>query len=125
MAAAGVGWLATTNRRGIDLTANKAATPDPHEAESETLDAVKLAIELGGDVNAVNLARETALFGAVSRGFAPVVQFLAEHRARLDVRNKRGQSLLALTAPRTQTSGTPQSMLDATAVVLRGLGVKE
>ena len=124
MAAAGVGWLATTSRRGIDLTANKAATPDSHEAERETLEAVKFALELGGDVNATNLARETALFGAVSRGFAPVVKFLAEKRARLDVQNKRGQTLLALTAPRTQTSGTPAAMLEATAAVLRDLGVK-
>jgi ankyrin repeat protein len=125
MAAAGVGWPATTNRRGIDLTANKAAAPDFHEAERDTLDAVTLALELGGDINASNLAHETAVFGAVSRGFAPVVRFLAEKGARLDLRNKRGQTLLALTAPRTQTSGTPASMLEATAAVLRDLGVKD
>jgi ankyrin repeat protein len=85
-----------------------------------------LAVELGGDVNATNRAGETALFGAVSKGFKPVVRFLAEKDARLDVKNKRGQTLLALTSPRaTGTSATPASMLEATAALLRELGVKE
>jgi ankyrin repeat protein len=124
MAAAGVGWSGTTNRRGIDVTANKSAASDPHEDELHTLEAVKLAVDAGADVNATNQAGETALFGAVSRGFKPVVKFLAERSARLDVKNKRGQTLLTLTVPRG-TSGTPASMLEATAALLRELGVKE
>jgi ankyrin repeat protein len=126
MAAAGVGWSGATNRRGIDVTANKSAASDPHEDEIQTLETVKVAVDLGADVNATNQARETAVFGAVSKGFEPVVRFLAERNARLDVKNRRGQTLLALTTPRaTGTSGTPASMLEATAALLRELGVKE
>ena len=75
-----------------------------------------------------NEAGDTALFGAVSKGFKTVVQFLAENRARIDVKDKLGTTLLMLTSPRavaTRTSGTPASMFEATAALLRELGVKE
>jgi ankyrin len=124
MAAAGVGWSGTTNRRGIDVTANKAAAPEPHQAEADTLDAVKLALELGADVNVANRAGETALFGPVPKGFTSVVKLLVEHGARLDVKARRGQTLMSLTVPRG-TTGTPAAMLQAMAALLRELGVRE
>jgi ankyrin repeat protein len=57
----------------------------------EALAAVKLAYEVGGgDVNDANKDGETALHGAVYRGGAvPVIQFLADKGARLDVYNKK------------------------------------
>jgi mono/diheme cytochrome c family protein len=62
----------------------------PGTAE-EAFEAVKLAFEVGGgDVNGVNKDGETALLGAVYRGGAvPVIQFLADKGARLDVENKK------------------------------------
>ena len=77
MAAAGVGiWAPGEN-------------PGTHE---EALAAVKLAFESGGgDVNAIDKEGETALHGAVYRGGAiPVIQFLIDKGARLDVANKKG-----------------------------------
>jgi ankyrin repeat protein len=77
MVAAGVGiWAPGEN-------------PGTHE---EALAAVKLALEAGGGaVNDVNKNGETALHGAVYRGGAiPVIQFLADHGAKLDVVNKKG-----------------------------------
>jgi ankyrin repeat protein len=124
MAAAGVGWAGTTNRRGIDVTANKSAASDPHQDEPQTLELVKLLVGMGGAVNAKNQNGETALFGAVSKGFASVVKYLADQGADIRVRNKRGQSLLILTEPRG-TTGTPAPMLQATAKLLRELGVTE
>jgi ankyrin repeat protein len=124
MAAAGVGWAGTTNRRGIDVTANKSAASDPHQDEPQTRELVELLVGMGGDVNAKNQNGETALFGAVSKGFASVVKYLAEQGADVHVRNKRGQSLLILTEPRGTTS-TPAPMLQATAKLLRELGVNE
>src|SRR5215475_313154 len=63
-------------------------SPGTHE---EALEAVKLAYEVaGGDVNDVNRDGETALHGAVYRGGAvPVIQFLADKGAKLDVENKK------------------------------------
>jgi ankyrin repeat protein len=77
MVAAGVGiWAPGEN-------------PGTHE---EALAAVKLALEAGGgDVNAIDDNGDTALHGAVYRGGAiPVIQFLADKGARLDVVNKKG-----------------------------------
>ena len=125
MAAAGLGWSGATNRRGIDVVANKSAASDPYDDEIRTLEAVRLLVELGGDVNAVNRAGDTALFGAVPKGFKTVVRFLVDRGAKLDVKNKRGQSLLGLTVSTGITSGTPMPMLNATAALLRELGAKE
>ena len=77
MVAAGVGiWAPGEN-------------PGTHE---EALAAVKLAFEVGGGrVNDIDMDGETALHGAVYRGGAiPVIQFLLDKGAKLDVRNKKG-----------------------------------
>ena len=63
-------------------------SPGTHE---EALAAVKLAFEVGGgDVNGIDKNGETAVHGAVYRGGAvPVIQFLADNGARLDVENAK------------------------------------
>jgi ankyrin repeat protein len=62
----------------------------------EALEAVKLAYEVGaGDANDANRDGETAVLGAVYRGGAvPVIQFLADKGAKLDVENKKHWSPL-------------------------------
>jgi ankyrin repeat protein len=126
MAAAGLGWSGSTNRRGIDVTANKAAR-DQRDGEPFTLEAVRLIIEkLGANVNETNKAGETALFGAVGKGFTTVVQYLAEKGATLEIKNKRGQTPLALTVPRlTGAADTAPEALIATGALLRKLGATE
>jgi ankyrin repeat protein len=51
------------------------------EAEALTLEAAKIAIELGIDVNAANLDGRTALDGARALKYESVVNFLIEHGA--------------------------------------------
>jgi hypothetical protein len=58
--------------------------------EDEVLEAVKLCVELGNDVNAKNLAGETPLHGAAFRGVNPVAEYLVERGASLDARDIRG-----------------------------------
>jgi ankyrin repeat protein len=60
--------------------------------ESEMLEALKLALELGGDVNAVDDNRETAMHGAAYSQFPGVARFLAEHGARPAVWNQKNKS---------------------------------
>jgi ankyrin repeat protein len=60
------------------------------DAEPEALEAVKMLVELGNDVNAVNDRGETALHGAAYRGANTIVQFLVDKGAKLDVRSKQG-----------------------------------
>ena len=54
------------------------------------LEAVKVARDLGGDVNGANADRLTPLHGAAYMGSNLLTQFLFDHGASLDVRNRRG-----------------------------------
>jgi ankyrin repeat protein len=74
MAAAGLGCLAPTEEAGT---------------EDEAIEAVKLAIELGNDVNAVDDNGETAMHGAAYKNFPRVVRLLAEKGARVEVWNRK------------------------------------
>lgn len=58
--------------------------------EGEVLEAVKMCVALGNDINAANAAGETPMHGAAFRGVNPVVEFLVEKGAKLDPRDSRG-----------------------------------
>ena len=57
--------------------------------ESEVLEAVQVALELGDDVNAVDNNGETAMHGAAYKNLPKVVQFLAAKGAKIEVWNRR------------------------------------
>lgn len=65
----------------------------PNVSEERALEAVKLCVELGNDVNAVSISHgDTALHGAAYRGMhggAKIATFLIEKGARVNVKNKR------------------------------------
>ena len=84
MAAAGVGVTAPQETAGT---------------EPEVLEAVELALQLGGDVNAVDDNGETAMHGAAYRSHPKVVQLLADKGAKIEVWNqadKHGWTPLAI-----------------------------
>jgi uncharacterized protein len=56
--------------------------PARAEAEAQTLEAVKIALELGVDINAANTDGRTALDAAKTQGFDSVVKFLVVKGAR-------------------------------------------
>jgi ankyrin repeat protein len=56
--------------------------------EPEVLEAVKVALELGNDLNAVDKNGETAMHGAAYKHVPSVVRYLAEQGARMDVWNR-------------------------------------
>jgi ankyrin repeat protein len=58
--------------------------------EQEALEAVKLCVELGNDVNAKNLDGETPLHGAAFRGVNAIVDYLVAKGAVIDARDARG-----------------------------------
>ena len=106
MAAAGVGRVLAETR----------VTP------GSSLEAVKLAWELGGDVNAPNAAGETALHGAAHIRADPLVQFLVDKGAALNVKNRRGETPLMI-AERTVAAGSaPVFVRTSTGDLLRRLG---
>ena len=58
--------------------------------EDEAFEVVKLCVERGSDVNAVNQMGETPMQGAAFRGVNPNVEYLAEKGAKLDTKDMRG-----------------------------------
>jgi ankyrin repeat protein len=122
MLAAGMGSGPRQSRRGIAVVDFGKVEP-----ESRVLEGVAMAVQLGAEVNAANPAGDTALHSAASAGFDRVVQFLADHGAQVNVKNKRGQTpLTALRAVgRGGRGGRPQTAdngADATGEVFRPVG---
>jgi ankyrin repeat protein len=73
------------------LVAAGVGTQNPGEdpgTEPEVLEAVKVALELGNDLNAVDNNGETVMHGAALKHVPSVVRYLAERGARMDVWNR-------------------------------------
>lgn len=66
------------------------------EEKKVALEAVKLTIELGGDVNAATVDGLTAMHGAATNGADGVLQYLVEKGAKIDVRDKYQQTPLSI-----------------------------
>jgi uncharacterized protein len=102
------------------------------EDESVVLEAVRLALSLGNDVNAVNNTGDTALHSAAAMRYDGVVQFLAENGADLNLKNKRGQTPLAAISGGGRGRATAdgdsygtQMAPQSTVALLRKLGAVE
>jgi ankyrin repeat protein len=102
-------------------TGTEMANPGEDTGEEEdAFEAVKIAVEAGVDVNAVNATGKTAIFAAITRGSIPMVQYLVDHGARLDVTSKWGWTPL-LTAEFGEPYANTQLKSPEVAVVLRKL----
>lgn len=102
MAASGVGWADGMLRE---------------YSEDQTLEVVKLLLDLGSDVNAANDHGITALHGAGFKGANKVVQLLVDHGAKLDALDKGedygfGVSSVRMT-PLNWAEGVPIGMSSA------------
>jgi ankyrin repeat protein len=107
MAAAGINWIpAQTYTR----------------SEADYLEAVKLCLERGAEVNAANSLGLAAIHGAANRGWIPIIQVLADHGAKLDVKDNAGRT------PMTFAEGTflairpPAAKPDAIALLKKLMG---
>jgi ankyrin repeat protein len=56
--------------------------------ESEVVEALRVALELGNDIDAVDNNGETAMHGAAYKNYAAPVEFLAAHGANIDIWNR-------------------------------------
>jgi uncharacterized protein len=61
---------------------------------ASSLDAIKLLVEHGVDVNAFNSNGQTLLHSAAGRGSTAIIQFAADQGARLDKKDKQGRTPL-------------------------------
>lgn len=76
LAAAGVGTMAPGEEAGD---------------EPESIAAVRLMLELGADINAVDGNGETAMHGAAYKNLPGIVRFLAENGAKVEVWNRHNK----------------------------------
>jgi len=77
MAASGVNWVFSQTYS---------------EGEPALLEAVKLCVELGMDVNAKNSMGLTALMGAANRGSDSIIEYLVSKGAKLDAKDNVGRT---------------------------------
>jgi ankyrin repeat protein len=59
--------------------------------ESEVVEAMQVALELGNDINAVDNNGETAMHGAAYKNLPGAVQFLADKGAKIEIWNKKNK----------------------------------
>ena len=90
--------------------------------EKNALEAAKLLLDLGADVNAANEAGQTSLHAAAAIGANGVVRFLVERGARLDAKTRQGRTALdeALRGV-PNVDGAPGEAHEDTAALLREL----
>src|SRR5205814_2571898 len=58
--------------------------------EAEAIEAIRVCLDAGVDVNAADSNGRTALHGAAQKGYDQVVRILVGHGAKLDVKDRRG-----------------------------------
>lgn len=92
--------------------------------ESRTLEAVRAALELGADVNAVNDVGNTALHAAAHIKSTDIVQLLADRGAAIDVANERGDTPV-LVADRFRAGSGNVTVRTPTGDLLRALAAQE
>jgi len=125
LAAVGLGASAQADRRGLSVLDGGRI-----EDERRVVETAGVALANGADVNAANLAGDTAAHAAALLGYDEVLKQLARAGAKLDAKNKRGLTALdqivqsaskpgaALRSPDRTNLGPRQSTIE----LLRTLG---
>ena len=89
--------------------------------EPEFVECLKLLVANGADVNAANDRGDTAMHGAAGRGADLIVQFLADHGAKLNVKNKQNRTPLDVALGVGGVSNTGGIAHQSTAALIRRL----
>jgi uncharacterized protein len=89
--------------------------------EEDLVAALKLCVEHGANVNAATERGETAMHGAAARGADSIVQFLYEHGAKLDVKNRQNRTPLDVAMGVGGVANTGGNVRTSTANLIRRL----
>ena len=110
-------WAAGVNRHRAENIAT----------ESESLEAVKVALEHGADVNMTDKSGNTAMHGAAWIRSPEIVQYLADNGGDVNVLNKYKLSPLYIAIHDGRLAGVPGPIVEHSPVadLLRELGVPE
>ncbi|MBV9506634.1 MAG: ankyrin repeat domain-containing protein [Acidobacteriia bacterium] len=107
-AAAGVGWRDGKTRG----------------SEAEVIEALKICLDQGIDINAADDKGETAMHGAASRGGDAIIQFLADHGAKTDLKDSKGRTPLDVAMGVGAEVGGVRAPHDSTIGLLKNLMAK-
>ncbi len=77
---------------GLGGAGRFTAFEDKQATEADFIDAARLCLERGADINAVNENGQTALHLAVTVRSEAFITFLIERGARVDVKDKQGRT---------------------------------
>jgi ankyrin repeat protein len=111
MAAAGLGT------KEEDTTGRK-------KTEAQAIASIQLCLDAGANINTADNQGDTALHGAAQKGYDQVVQFLVDHGAQLDIKDKKGRAPLDAAMGLMGNGGFDGSRRDvheSTAALLRKL----
>ena len=119
-------------RTALMVLAGEKTQEGPRLSEAQSVETIKLAIELGTPVNQAGPNGDTALHVAATRRRDEVVQVLADNGAALNARNRDGETpLTAALKPPSKQKGSGVSddynyllKHTSTAALLRKLGAK-
>ena len=98
------------------------------EGQKSALEAANLALQLGADANAINAQGQTALHLAAYTGSDAIVQLLVDKGAKLDVRDKIGQTAWSMAEGISRDSADAAALTrhhQSTADLLLKLGAKQ
>jgi ankyrin repeat protein len=109
MAAAGINWVVAQTYT---------------ESEDSILEALKLCLDLGADVNHTNSMGLAAIHGAANRGSDRVIQFLADHGAKLDLKDKEGRTPYVWAEGVFLATNAPMAKPSSMALIKKLLGEK-
>jgi ankyrin repeat protein len=90
-------------------------------SDSEALEALKVAIEAGLDLNEANSKGEMAIHGAALRGADMIVQFLVDKGAKLNAKTRQGFTPLDIAMGKSIVAQLPVPK-ESTVALLRKLG---
>jgi ankyrin repeat protein len=89
--------------------------------EADALECLKVAMGTGLDLSQATTRGDTALHGAANRGADSIVQFLVDHAAKLDAKNKQGYTPLDIALGKNSMGALPVPH-DSTVALIRKLG---
>ena len=92
--------------------------------DEQAVEAVKLCLAQGMDINQANGKGETPLHGAANRGSDLLVKFLVDHGAKLDTKSKAGFTPLDIAMGKDSFGALPVPH-DSTVALIKQLGGPE
>jgi uncharacterized protein len=110
------------NQTALMVAAGEGWNDHIKGTDAEALEAVKLCVSLGIDVNAATDKGETALHGAAHRGVDSIAKYLIEKGANPNVRNKKGFTPLDLAMGKGGYNGGLGPVHETVAAVIKQAG---